>query len=702
MNKHKILNKLRRMAYVLAVPTVISVASCTENIDESNLYTFKGELISTYLEHRPDSFSNFSYIVKRAGMEPILSAYGRYTCFAPLNDAVQHYVDSLYDDMSNPGLPHNGMTARSLEGLTDSLCVDIATFHLTNSKLLGVDMSGDPINTMLGRTITASIDSVTGNTTLNVNAQITSLDNEVENGVVHVINQVISRSNLLLASQMERQKNLSVFNEALKLTGLADSLTLTEKNNVGEVPNNLGFYVPKKAGIGFTVFAETNDALRQAGINSISDLKAYADRVYGNAAQWYDYVRNNNIQISTGTDYSNPWNTLNMFVRYHILKSNLPYSRLVINKNQIEGMPLYEYRETMLPYTLLKITGSKADDARYLNLAVRNGSLTNTVASTSDGTGGFGTDDMHEVVRPGIEINKLQGDQPLNGSIHPISGMLIYDAVVPQVVLRERLRFDVGALLMELDNSNLRLRKETDITAMNGGKNGKDGVSNKNGFVRFPPQFFDNLRFYNGVNTRLYYLPGGSTGYLNYQRDEFMALGPFDFALRLPPVPDGTYELRLGFHGNFLRTIVQFFLGENTNEPMKMTALDIPLDMRLVLKPLEDGTPDPTTGWFDWKKVREGDAGVASDRNMHNLGWLRGPLYFSLNGQFTGTTGRDEGGAHPSLRRIITRKVFKQGEYWLRFKTALPANTETEFQLDYIELVPSSVYSNSTYLEDMY
>ena len=121
--------------YCLLTPvSCLLFTSCKEEIDESNLYTFTGETIEDYLTNRSDRFSSFNYILGRIGYDKILSAYGTYTCFAPTNEAVEVYLDSLYDDPVNTDLIHNGMTARGLEGLTDSLCEDIALFHLLTPR----------------------------------------------------------------------------------------------------------------------------------------------------------------------------------------------------------------------------------------------------------------------------------------------------------------------------------------------------------------------------------------------------------------------------------------------------------------------------------------------------------------------------------------------------------------------------------------
>ena len=107
-----------RLLLVAALPVMLGLASCKEDIDESNLYTFTGETIEDFLVNRSDQYSSFNYILSRVGYDKILSAYGTYTCFAPNNKAIEEYIDSLYDDTSNKDFEHNGMTSRGLEGLS--------------------------------------------------------------------------------------------------------------------------------------------------------------------------------------------------------------------------------------------------------------------------------------------------------------------------------------------------------------------------------------------------------------------------------------------------------------------------------------------------------------------------------------------------------------------------------------------------------
>ena len=690
-NYKKLICKIAALAFV---PGMLGLTSCKEDIDESNLYTFTGETIEDYLANRPEKFSSFNYILQRSELDKLLSGYGTYTCFAPDNEAVSAYIDSLYNDNTNKELPHNGMTENSLEGLSDSLCNDIAKFHLASTKVMAINMeNGMTINTMLGRDINTSIDSISGKTIINSYSLITGMDNELENGVLHEVNHVIRRSNLLVSGEMEKHDDLTIFADALKLTGLADSLT-QQSRKLTAPANSYNFYTPENAVLGYTIFAETNTTLGQNEIHNITDLINHANKVYGGCAAqgsgWYDYYRNNNIQVSTGNDYANPNNCLNMWVRYHILKQRVSYDKMVYSWNEISKVPLYEYYETMLPMTLVKVLrSSKAGAGKlFLNRYEANSSLTDQV-------GELGSESIHQVVEghSGIEITK-QNIQALNGYIHPINGMLEYEEWVPKGVLNERIRFDATTMTKELASANLRGATGAEINALNGAKKGQDG--NLGGdYIRIPVDFSENMVIYNGESTRLYYLPGRENNWNNFQGDEFNSKGNVDLAFRLPPVPDGTYELRVGVSLNGNRGMYQFYLGEGTNNRTKMEALDIPLDERTEIVKNMDGTPDAQTGWTLYTAME--DMGVETDQAMHNLGWMRGPLYYTV-GKGTSTYAR---ATKESIRRIVTRKELHQGTYWFRIKSALDDDSR-QMYFDYLELVPVNVYNNTRYLEDMY
>ena len=663
---------VKGLAGCAVAAAIAPLASCKEEIDESNLYTFTGETIEDYLKNRDEQFSSFNYILSRIGYDKILSAYGTYTCFAPNNEAVAEYIDSLYDDPVNKELPHNGMTTRGLEGLTDSLCNDIALFHLLATKVMGVNMgNGMTIKTLLGRDINTSIDSQSGALLVSRSSKVTSMDNELENGVLHEIDHVITRSNMLIAGEMGNQESgYDLFTQALKLTGLADTLSNISTTDFDKVDNHKGFYVPKKCELGYTIFAETDDVFEAHGIRTIDDLKAYADSVYGNCAVpgtgWYDYARNHNIQISTGTDYK------------------IAYNDLVRKCNEVSKVTAVEYYETMLPYTMLKIT--RNSNKFRINRWVANSTLTDMVAE-------LGTAAMHPVMFEGIELVGFKGQiAAINGYIHPMLDMLAYEERVPKGVLNERIRMDDTVLFGEMMSNSFRGITTAQVKALNGGKSGSDGRHSGCDYIRIPPRFFKYMSIYNGDDTRFYYFAHTDDGWSNYQWDEFNCMGNYDFAFRLPPVPDGTYELRVGYTAEDPeRGMLQFYMG-SSSDLSTMKAIDIPLDMRHEPANNADLTPDVVTGWCNWNRLD--DRGVESDANMRNLGYMRGPLFYTFQSNPARSHSQD-------LRRIITKQEFKQGDYWLRCKSVIE-NPQGEFHLDYIEFCPENVYNNTRYAEDMY
>ena len=90
-----------------------------------------------------------------------------------------------------------------------------------------------------------------------------------------------------------------------------------------------------------------------------------------------------------------------------------------------------------------------------------------------------------------------------------------------------------------------------------------------------------------------------------------MALGLFDFAYRLPPLPAGTYEIRMGYSASSLRHVVQVYLDNEVT--------GLPIDLRLL-------ADNPKIGYIADDKTT--DNGVTNDKDMKNRGYLKGPTTF--------------------------------------------------------------------------
>lgn len=691
------IRNMRRVAVALAACGLF-FTSCSEDIDDSNLYTFTGKTVTDYLASTDNpELSSFKAIVEKAGLNSLLSSYGTYTCFAPTNAAVQAYIDSLFTD-PKAKIPNNGLSEATLDGLlnstkADSLCQDIAKLHVSSTETMYTNMEPNTnLITILGREVSVSVDS--SGVCLSNCAHLVKgkYDQEVENGVVHVIDGVLRYSSINVVEQMRISGNYSLWVEALERCGLAARLDSTKRTTGIEwFDEESTENFPTVCNTGFTIFAETDALLKSNGITSVEQLAQYANNVYSGCASWYSYVEDNNVQISTGTDYENQWNALNMFLRYHIVPYAVPNSYLAVSVNELSEMEVYEYYRPLLPHTMFKISATKRSSNYVINKSVANASLASQPANYSI------DEAFHPTIDAGITIqnNPIQAG---NGYIYSINRMLVYNSDVPNTVLKERIRVDFTSLLDELMSNRLRGRAGNEVKDVLGKT---DAIRT----IRVPAGYCENMKVYASDVTRVYYLTkdhaNGNSGYYcwsDYQGDELYCKGAFDFAIKLPPVPkDGVYELRFGYTMNGYRTIVQFYMGR-TNEKTEMDAIDIPLNQRQQFT-------DPSIGWS--RAYNLSDRGAETDKAMRNHGYMRGPWYFThmLSGSGKETeTARDytrNNSDQCHVRRIITRQDMKQGEYWLRFKTALPENTEAEFELDYIEVVPKDVYNNDTYTEDI-
>lgn len=708
----KFIHKIGGMM-ALAALGVASFTSCSEEIDDSNLYTFTGQTVIDYL--RSDStLSDIAKISDRAGMSDRLSAYGTYTCFAPTNEALKVYIDSLYNDVKSDN--HNGLYAGEVPADSvmnrlwksekcDSLCKDIIESHVTGQKKTTNDfLTGADITMMLGNTHTPK--RVNGEITMDGTTHFIKTDQEVENGIVQVIDRLFYRSTNYIIDEMDAMGCYRLWVEALRKTGidkiLQENIRTKGISWFNIEPENQYPYAdyPTKCKVGFTIFAEPDEVLKKEGINTFADLVERANQEYANCKNWYSYVEDAGINVSTGNDYTNQWNALNMFIRYHILHYALSTDKLVYSYNELKDMDVYEYVRTLLPGTMFKLTGIKDPGGNVGEIRINRQLNTPTLTSDPGNTNRNGTAYLaaNQVIDEGILVGntKINSRQASNGYVHPISGVLAYKETVPNKVLNERLRFEFMSLFDESMTNRYRGYTGADLKSFFG-RTDRDITA-----VRIPEGYFENMVIYNGDASRVYYLTkdqaNGYNGYdcwNDYQGDELYCKGAYDFAIKLPPVPkDGTYELRFGYVNNGKRTIVQFYLGHSSDRST-MTPCDIPLDQNV----------NPTSTTVGWTNPNtDGDNGAAVDKAMHNRGWMRGPNYFSNKKYGEGSTARfksDDGQHH--IRRVVTKQYFKQGEEnWFRCKTAMPENTEAEFQLDYIELVPATVYNHSNLTEDIF
>ena len=205
-----------------------------------------------------------------------------------------------------------------------------------------------------------------------------------------------------------------------------------------------------------------------------------------------------------------------------------------------------------------------------------------------------------------------------------------------------------------------------------------------------------------------------------HNSDQFQGWDVYDFAVKLPHVPTGEYELRIIYPPMARGGLMQFYIG-NTSKQSDMVAVGIPFDA--CANPYQDAT----IGYEDVVNRADdetSDCGVAVDQRMHVRGYMRAPASFSRGtyntvtdpltyseddiysaaSQIIGTNNcrTETGYGTMMLRRVITTQRFEQGkDYWLRIKN-LVNDANLGWSLDFIELVPLDIVNSQTMTEDWY
>ena len=694
--------------------------SCTDDIDESNRYTFTGETIVDYLENRSDSFGDFVYILSKAtigresagSVKHLLSTYGAYTCLAPTNDAIQRYLfeqDSIYwaekakldAGLIDPKDFHDtGIHSPLLEELSDSMCAEIAKNHILEKGYLTVELSEGafPEPNLNDRYITlywVVTDSVSGTVRIKLNDSsfIVDSDNEVENGVVQVIDRVLSPSTALLPDLLKSYEDkFALFSDALFKTGLDERIRDTEINDpkieYGELKNRewqssgaLPALIPETHYVKYTILAIPDTVFHENNIWSEQDLVDFANKWYGE----------NYHETPNYDDPRSPDNPLYRFIAYHIVDRQLQYSGGFVMDNikigsfdsekqmgASQGFDRYEYFETLLgngkpikstkPYTPSYYP--ELTNQIVLNYAQENGYKVYNFALRNH---------INIRVLPIAEFKELTGiegdfkQEAINGMIHPVSGMLVYNNdEMKGNILYERMRWNFMSFFPELTNNAIRWTK---------------GETNKWCYYRIPDGYCKRIKF-NSSQSNMYYLYphyGYTNSWADYQGDEIITAGNYDFEYRIPHVPAGTYELRLGTCLCDTRGIAQVYVDGKV--------AGIPVDLRT-----ETGSELVRQRFaFVLDSSLEDDEAVEEDdKARRNRGFMKGPA-----SAFVGDGSTSLRDSYNSARIIIGTFNLTDGDHWIRFKSVME-NTAAEFMHNYWEMVPRGIITNTAKPEDKY
>jgi uncharacterized surface protein with fasciclin (FAS1) repeats len=261
-----------------------------------------------YIKANPAKYSSMTAIVEKSGYAGFLNAYGSYTMFVPTDSAVAIYLTEV---------------SKTLSALTEKEAQDIVKFHLLEDTLTTSTFKDGklPTITMYGQYLVTGVVNDKGVSSILVNRQgtITSANIKTGNGLIHQVDRVLKPAAKTIAELISADTRFSIFKQALQATGYYDTI-----NKINSTVPSLRRW--------FTVLAETDKALLDSGIASFAALKTK----YSN----------------TGNPL-NPLDSLNIYVKYHIIPDTKYLADIVSASSHVTLAPL-------------EVLASKLDDVKVL------------------------------------------------------------------------------------------------------------------------------------------------------------------------------------------------------------------------------------------------------------------------------------------------------------------------------------------------
>ncbi len=381
-------------------------------------------------------------------------------------------------------------------------------------------------------------------------------------------------------------------------------------------------------------------------------------------------------------DPTSDGNAVNQFVSYHLLPFMEKYEEMknsqTIYRKRTGETNNYDIKQADTPF-YYRPMGSTARLMKMVYSYSRNDVRINRHAYYD--TSYYGNHQETGCDIEGILVSPDNREYPNyapNGYYYPIDHILVYNEEVRNVVLNERIRYDVLMNIPEIR------------TAI---------AMNIIGFLGcyIPHAYCENIQ----TNSDMYYhqpasLPGSIVA---YKRD-YLETSSDRITLKLLPVPfSGRWEIRLPL----LQGIVRLSLGEGTGikEMKDIGTFDLAAINHRYKLPQEYDISSETglQIHYDTLLLQE------TDKNCRLHGFMKLPYGYGVDRtdkRFYWESARNRNTNSNSTanpyRYIIYRGYLEAGkDYWLHVRNLLP---NQYYNADYIEIVPESVYDNPDKAED--
>ncbi|MFA9392144.1 MAG: fasciclin domain-containing protein [Prolixibacteraceae bacterium] len=291
---------------------------------------------ATYMS-MDSTFSVWVDLLKYTNLYNTLNLSANYTCFVPDDEAMEAYLKT-----------------KGFTGVSD-IPLEEAIYLVKYHTIPGTEYSQSLFDNGVLADTTATGDFLSieiregGLNAIYVNgeARIKQLDLDVTNGIIHVLEKVLSPVTETIWQKLDAPE-YSLFKEAVSTSGYADLLNTITKSEL-----NVTTGVTSLRKKYYTLFAVSNDRYAEFGIQSLTQLE--------------NYLLENSENSKTGSE------ELSRYIAYHILEQQVDFDALAT----FSGTSSSKNLETKAPNELINV--SVNGEFLYLNQDTASGTFTTIV-----------------------------------------------------------------------------------------------------------------------------------------------------------------------------------------------------------------------------------------------------------------------------------------------------------------------------------
>ena len=347
------MNKLAIITLLFAL-----LYACVDPYENNITPAYEQYPIATYMQI-DSSYTQWVALLKYTDLFNTMNLGANYTCFVPTDSAMNLFLQQKgigsvkeldFDQAVYLVKYHTIPGAKYPQSLFDNGVMADTT---ATGDYLSIDIRAGGLNSIY----------------INEEARIKILDIEATNGIIHVIDKVLTPVTETIWQTIDNSA-YSIFKEAVELTGYADLLNTT---TVSQANSETGSSLHLKKY--FTLFAVPDEIYQNYSITSVNDLI--------------------NLVEETGNNYTEPDNMLNKYIAYHILNQQLDFAALATFNNGTS-----KNIQTLATNELINI--SEGDEQLLINDVDSLGTYTTTIVkenvSTKNGV-------IHDVSTPMVIVS---------------------------------------------------------------------------------------------------------------------------------------------------------------------------------------------------------------------------------------------------------------------------------------------------------